>query len=77
VKLAPGIRLRHDKARDRWVLLGPERGYVLNATGVALVQAMARDDLPRTMDELADGDATRYAQMEAFLDELTKKQLLA
>ncbi len=30
VRLRRGVRLRHDRVRDRFLLLAPERGYVLN-----------------------------------------------
>lgn len=30
VRLAPGNRLQHDKVRDRWVLLGPERMLIVD-----------------------------------------------
>lgn len=30
VRLAPGTRLQHDKVRERWVLLGPERMLIVD-----------------------------------------------
>ena len=57
--LARGIRLRHDKVRDRWVLLGPERGYVLNDRGRLVVQALVEgapidDDALPFVEQLID-----------------------
>jgi len=55
-KLAAGVRLRHDAARDCWVLLAPERVLMLDeiahqvlqrcdgvATVEAIVEALAQD----------------------------------
>jgi len=63
VELARGVRLRHDRVRDRWMLLAPERGYVLNARGRAVVEAIAagRDLEPDTA---------------AFVDDLVARKLV-
>jgi hypothetical protein len=61
--LARGIRLRHDKVRDRWVLLGPERGYVLNDRGRLVVQALV-DGAPIDDDALP------------FVEQLVEKKLV-
>ena len=36
--LAPHVRLRHDAARDRYVLLSPETVAVLNGTSAAILR---------------------------------------
>jgi len=36
--LAPHVRLRHDAARDQYVLLGPETVAVLNGTSAAILR---------------------------------------
>lgn len=41
MRLAPGVVLRHDRARDQWVLLGPERVLVLDETALEAVRACA------------------------------------
>ncbi|WP_029009649.1 pyrroloquinoline quinone biosynthesis peptide chaperone PqqD [Azospirillum halopraeferens] len=41
VRLAPGVVLRHDRTRDQWVLLGPERVLVLDETALEAVRACA------------------------------------
>ncbi|WP_024303982.1 pyrroloquinoline quinone biosynthesis peptide chaperone PqqD [Pseudogulbenkiania sp. MAI-1] len=56
VRLAPGTRLQHDKVRERWVLLGPER--------MLIVDDMARLILERsrgqTVAELCQALATEF-----------------
>jgi pyrroloquinoline quinone biosynthesis protein D len=61
--LARGIRLRHDRVRDRWVLLGPERGYVLNERGRLVVQALVEG-------AAIDDDAL------PFIEQLVEKKLV-
>ena len=36
-RLAPHMRLRHDKARDQWTIQAPERSFVLDQTAHAIV----------------------------------------
>jgi len=36
--LAPGVRLTFDKARDRWVVLAPERVLVPDETALEILQ---------------------------------------
>ncbi len=59
------------------MLLGPERGFVLNSTGVAVIEAMT---VALTEDELlvlvAGDDADRRADTRAFLEELVRRQLV-
>ncbi|MCW2249136.1 pyrroloquinoline quinone biosynthesis protein D [Azospirillum fermentarium] len=44
VRLAPGVMLRHDRARDEWMLLAPERVLVLDETALAVVRATTARD---------------------------------
>ena len=37
-RLTRAVRLRHDRVRDRWLLLAPERGFVLNHSALAVVR---------------------------------------
>jgi pyrroloquinoline quinone biosynthesis protein D len=39
-RLARSARLRHDRVRGRWILLGPERGFLLNASALAIVKCL-------------------------------------
>ncbi|MGV7194244.1 pyrroloquinoline quinone biosynthesis peptide chaperone PqqD [Xanthomonas sp. NCPPB 1325] len=70
--LRAGVRLQHDRARDQWVLLAPER--VVELDEIALVVAQRFDgvrSLAQIAVELAaefDADAT---EIEADVIELT------
>jgi pyrroloquinoline quinone biosynthesis protein D len=55
--LAPGVKLRFDKAREAWVLLAPERMFALDEAGVEIVKLT---DGMRTAGEIADDLATRF-----------------
>ena len=33
-----GVRLKHDKARSQWVILAPERAFVLDDIALAIMQ---------------------------------------
>jgi pyrroloquinoline quinone biosynthesis protein D len=52
------VRFRHDPARDRWVLLAPERVMVPDDTAVAVLQ---RIDGERTVANIAADLALTYA----------------
>lgn len=43
VRLAPGVVLRHDRARDQWTLLAPERVLVLDEVALDVVRACTGD----------------------------------
>ncbi|HSI42348.1 MAG TPA: pyrroloquinoline quinone biosynthesis peptide chaperone PqqD [Xanthobacteraceae bacterium] len=64
VKLARGVRLRHDEARGQWVLLAPER--VLNPDPVA-VEILKRVDGVRTLDQIVDDLAISFAADRALI----------
>ncbi|MCS3745533.1 pyrroloquinoline quinone biosynthesis protein D [Xanthomonas arboricola] len=70
--LRAGVRLQHDRARDQWVLLAPER--VVELDEIALVVAKRYDgvrSLAQIAQELAaefDADAT---EIEVDVIELT------
>ncbi|MCE4363996.1 pyrroloquinoline quinone biosynthesis peptide chaperone PqqD [Xanthomonas hortorum] len=70
--LRAGVRLQHDRARDQWVLLAPER--VVELDEIALVVAQRYDgvcSLAQIAQELAaefDADA---ADIEVDVIELT------
>jgi pyrroloquinoline quinone biosynthesis protein D len=61
-RLAPGVRLHFDKARDAWVLLAPER--VLQTEGPAQ-PVLSRCDGVRTLAEIVAELAAEYAAPEA------------
>ena len=80
-RLAPGVRLRHDKVRDAWVLLAPES--LIEANAVA-VEVLRRCNGQVTLDELVDDLATAFTADRAVIDadvrpllaELAEKRLV-
>ena len=81
-RLAPGVRLHFDKARDAWVLLGPER--VIEMEGPAS-EILRRCDGTRTVGEIVDELALVYTadrseiegDVSDMLAELALKRMLA
>ena len=51
------VKLRHDKNRDKWVMLAPERVLVPDETALAIVQLC---DGERTVGAIADDLAAKY-----------------
>ncbi len=50
-----GVRLKHDEARSRWVILAPERMFVLDDIGLAIMQRVDGETaVDRIVDHLAD-----------------------
>lgn len=80
-RLAPGVRLHFDKARDAWVLLAPER--VIEAEGPAH-EILQRCDGSRSLDQIVDELAAVYnaerdviaADVRDMLADLAGKRLL-
>ncbi|MBV6815802.1 pyrroloquinoline quinone biosynthesis peptide chaperone PqqD [Xanthomonas campestris pv. passiflorae] len=70
--LRAGVRLQHDRARDQWVLLAPER--VVELDDIALVIAQ-RYDGTRSLAQIAQELAAQFdadaAHIEADVIELT------
>lgn len=58
-RLAGHVRLRHDPVRDRWVMLAPERMFVLDHAAAAIVQRVdgVRDVAAITGDLCENFDA--------------------
>ena len=56
--LAPGVRLTFDEARDRWVVLAPERVLVPDETALEILQ---RCDGAKQVDAIVDELATAYS----------------
>lgn len=56
--LPRGVRLRHDQPREQWVLLAPERMFVLDETALAIIRLC---DSRRTVAEIIDSLAADYA----------------
>ena len=77
-KLARGMKLREDKARAQWVVLGPERMFVPDEIALEVIRLL---DGHRTLAAIADDLAARYAaprdeilaDIAAMLDDLAAK----
>ena len=59
-----GVRLRHDKARDEWVLLAPERLIKCDPIAAAVLQ---RVDGVRTMGAIVNDLAETYKADRAVI----------
>ena len=81
-RLPRHVKLRHDKARDRWLILVPERVLVPDDTAVAV---LSRVDGARSVREIATDLAQTYqapvdvilADSVALLQDLADKGFLA
>jgi pyrroloquinoline quinone biosynthesis protein D len=82
-RLARKARLRYDRLADRYVLLTPERGFLLNQTAgdilrlcdgtrrIGMIAAMLHEAYPQTPRHAL------HAQIQAFLESLALRGLLA
>jgi pyrroloquinoline quinone biosynthesis protein D len=53
-RFAPGARLHHDRARDRWVVMAPERMFVPDETALEVLRLIDGTlDLDGIIDALA------------------------
>ncbi|MEQ6291765.1 pyrroloquinoline quinone biosynthesis peptide chaperone PqqD [Vogesella sp. GCM10023246] len=57
VRLAPGTRLQHDKVRQRWVLLGPERMLIIDELARLCLERSAGVNI----GQLCEGLAAEFA----------------
>ena len=79
--LPRGVRLHHDKIRDTWVLLAPERAITLDPVGHAILSEV---DGTRSFGEITGALAERYAapvdeirkDSSGFLDALRSRRFL-
>lgn len=79
--LGRGVRLRHDKVRDSWVLLAPERIFKLDAIGHAILEQVdgQRNEaaIVATLAALYKADNARVgADVASFLDSLQQRRVL-
>ncbi|MGQ4274512.1 pyrroloquinoline quinone biosynthesis peptide chaperone PqqD [Terrihabitans sp. B22-R8] len=79
-RLAPGVRLRHDKVRDVWVLLAPESVVEPNAVAVEVIRRLDGRTLDEVVDDLAQAFTAERALIEtdvrALLDDMSGKGLV-
>ena len=52
-----GVRLHHDQARERWVVMAPERMFVLDNIGLAIMQGV---DGEATVSGIVDDLAEKF-----------------
>lgn len=77
-RFAPGVRLHHDRARDRWVVMAPERMFVPDDTALEILRLVdgTRDD-GAIVDALAEKFAAPReviaADVRAMLDDLAQR----
>ncbi len=79
-RLPRGVRLREDKARDRWVLLAPERVVKVNPIAVEILKLC---DGSRSLGEIVSGLAARFnadparvgTDVRALLASLAEKRM--
>jgi pyrroloquinoline quinone biosynthesis protein D len=77
-RLGRGMKLREDKARGQWVLLGPERMFVPDEVALEVLRLV---DGVRSVDAMADDLAARFAapreeifaDVTAMLDDLSAR----
>jgi pyrroloquinoline quinone biosynthesis protein D len=81
VKLARGVRLRHDPVRGQTVLLAPELAMALDEIAIKIVEAL---DGKRDLDTIADDFAREFEapreqiaiDVLAFIRELANRRML-
>jgi pyrroloquinoline quinone biosynthesis protein D len=80
-RLPRGVRLRHDRVRDRWVLLAPERIFELDEIGLEILK---RCDGSVTAEEMSAALAAAFGaspeevrpDVEAFLKDFADKRVV-
>jgi pyrroloquinoline quinone biosynthesis protein D len=80
-RLPRGVRLRHDRARSRWVLLAPERIFEIDEIGVEIIK---RCNGATSVREIADDLAIVFeapsedvrADVESFVKEFADKRVI-
>ena len=81
-RLAPGVRLKYDTARECWVVLAPERVLMPDETALEVLQRL---DGEKTVDALVGELVTAYdadrgeilADVTELLNGLLEKRVLA
>lgn len=56
-RFAPGVRLHHDTARARWVVMAPERMFVPDETALEVLRLV---DGARDLDAIVEALAARF-----------------
>lgn len=77
-RFAPGMKLREDTARGRWVVLGPERMFIPDEIALEVLRLV---DGARSLDAIIDDLAARFdapraeiaADVAALLEDLAAR----
>jgi pyrroloquinoline quinone biosynthesis protein D len=77
-RLRPGMKLREDTTRDRWVVLGPERMFIPDETALEVLRLV---DGARSLDGIIDALAAQFdapraeiaADVQGLLEDLAEK----
>ena len=80
-RFARGVRLQEDKARGRWIVMAPERMFVLDETALEVLRMV---DGARDVEAIVDALATRFkaareeiaGDVRPMLDDLVAKGAL-
>ncbi len=80
-RFAPGVRLHHDTARARWVVMAPERMFVPDETALEVLRLV---DGARDLDAIVEALAARFdapreeiaGDVRAMLDDLAARGAL-
>jgi pyrroloquinoline quinone biosynthesis protein D len=79
-RLPRGVRLRHDKIRNRWVLLAPERIFELDAIGVEILRRCDGRNLTDLLEDLAKTFEAQVedirGDVETFLKDFAQKRVV-
>ena len=81
VRLPTGVRLKKDEARDRHVLLAPERALVMDPIGIAILGEIdgvksVRNVISSLAQTYAADPAVIGKDVAAFLAELADRRML-
>ena len=80
-RFARGVRLQEDKARGRWIVMAPERMFVLDETALEVLRLV---DGVRDVEAIVDALAARFqaprekiaGDVRPMLDDLVAKGAL-
>jgi pyrroloquinoline quinone biosynthesis protein D len=80
-RFAPGVRLHHDKARARWVVMAPERMFIPDETALEVLHLV---DGARDLDAIIDALVAKFAaprdviaaDVYAMVEDLTNRGAL-
>ena len=77
-RFAPGVRLHHDQARGRWVVMAPERMFIPDTVALEVLQLIdgARDEATIVTTLAATFAAPApviAADIRVMLDDLAKR----